>query len=157
MPDEPDPPRKHYGFKERDFQRDNVSAPGDAPMPTAKDLAMLASRAPGKAPGHNAPTSKTDPSAAGPARTDDPNDVFAVLRENRRAARQHGLNEVGIKEIKSRRARDFWLLLVGGNLAIIGGVYLSGLNVITVIFGLAGLIVFSLGLGWIMWQVMDKY
>jgi hypothetical protein len=26
-----------------------------------------------------------------------------------------------------------------------------------VIFGLAGLIVFSIGLSWIMWQVMDRY
>jgi hypothetical protein len=155
VPDEPDPPRKHYGFKEREFKRDNVTTPGEAPMPTARDLAMSAGNHHKPAPRHPAP--KADQSAVGPAKADDPNDVYAVLQANRQAARKHGLNEVEIKEIKSRRAREFWLLLVGGNLAILGGVYLSGINVITVIFGLAGLIIFSLGLSWVMWQVMDRY
>jgi hypothetical protein len=145
VPDEPDPPRKQYGFKEREFKRDNVITPGEAPMPTAKELAISAGNHHHPAPRHPAP------------KADDPNDVYAVLQANRQAAKQHGLNEVEIKEIKSRRAREFWLLLVGGNVAILGGVFLSGINVITVVFGLAGLIIFSLGLSWVMWQVMDRY
>lgn len=48
-------------------------------------------------------------------------------------------------------------MLVGGNLAIIGAVVVTNINVVTVIFGLSGLIIFSLGLSWVMWQVMDKY
>jgi uncharacterized membrane protein HdeD (DUF308 family) len=64
---------------------------------------------------------------------------------------------VEIREIKSRRKRDFWLIIVGGNLAIIAAVALSGFNPVTAIFGLAGLIVFTLGVSWVMWQVMDKY
>jgi hypothetical protein len=145
VPDEPDPPRKHYGFKEREFKRDNVIPPGAAPMPTAKELAMSAGN-------HHNPAARQ-----GAAKADDPNDVYAVLQQNRLAARKHGLNEVEIKEIKSRRKREFWILIVGGNLAIIGAVFLSGINVITVIFGLSGLILFSIALSWIMWQVMDKY
>ncbi|HEY8993670.1 MAG TPA: hypothetical protein VIM71_03215 [Lacunisphaera sp.] len=148
MPDEPDPPRKVYGFKARDFKRDNAPASVEPPLPTAKELAMLAG------------TSPVDPSrrkAAPTAKASDPNDVYTVLRENRASAAKHGLNEVEIKKIKSRRKRDFWLVLVGGNLAIIGAVVLTSINVVTVIFGLAGLIVFSLSVSWIMWQVMDRY
>jgi predicted phage tail protein len=145
MPDEPDPPRKVYGFKERDFKRENTPATGGEAMPTAKDLAKLAGH-------HHNPGQRT-----GRAKADDPNDVYKVLEQNRQAADEHGLNEVEIKKVKSRRKRDFWLILVGGNLAIIGGVYFSGISVITLVFGLAGLVIFSLGLSWIMWQVMDKY
>lgn len=143
-----DPPRKVYGFKEREFKRDNAPAAAAPPPPTVKELAMMA----------GAPTA--DPSrrkAAPTAKPGDPNDVYAVLQQNRQSAAKHGLNEVEIKKVKSRRKRDFWLILVGGNLAIIGGVWLSGINVITVIFGLAGLIIFSLSVSWIMWQVMDRY
>ncbi|AOS44574.1 hypothetical protein Verru16b_01637 [Lacunisphaera limnophila] len=155
MPDELDPPRKHYGFKEREFKRDNVITPGAAPLPTTKDLAIAAGTRPNPAARPAAP--KADLSAVGPAKADDPNDVYAVLQANRRAAQQHGLGEIEIKAVKSRRKREFWLLIVGGNVAILGGVFLSGINVITVVFGLAGLIIFSLGLSWVMWQVMDKY
>jgi hypothetical protein len=145
MPDESDPPRKVYGFKEREFKRDNPPAAGGEAMPTAQDLAKLAGH-------HHNPGSRS-----GTAKADDPNDVFKVLQQNRQVAAEHGLNEVEIKRVKSRRKRDFWLILVGGNLAIVGSVFISGINVITVIFGLAGLIVFSIGLSWIMWQVMDRY
>lgn len=140
-----DPPRKKYGFKEREFQRDNAPA-AENPLPTAKELAMM-----------SGPVARSASDTPSQPKTSDPNDVYAVLRENQRVAKQHGLNEVQIKETKSRRKRDFWLVLVGGNLAIIGAVWFSGINVTTVVFGLAGLIVFSIGLSWIMWQVMDRY
>jgi hypothetical protein len=142
-----DPPRKVYGFKEREFKRDNAPSSAAPPPPTAKELAMMA----------GAPTTDPRQRAAPAAKRDDPNDVYAVLQQNRQSAAKHGLNEVEIKEIKSRRKRDFWLILVGGNLAIISAVILTNINVVTVIFGLAGLIIFSLSLSWIMWQVMDRY
>ncbi len=80
-----------------------------------------------------------------------------MLQQNRQREQQHNLDAIEIKETKSRRKREFWFLLVGGNLFILGAVFFSGVNVISVIFGLAGLIVFSLGLSWVMWQVMDRY
>ena len=103
------------------------------------------------------PVAKHGQAAAGARKPDDPNDVYAVLDENRSVEKKLGLNEVEIRELKSRRRRDYWTLLIGGNLAIVGAVALSGFNLISVIFGLSGLIVFSLGATWIMWQVMDKY
>ena len=143
--DSPDPPRKDYGFKDRVFQRDNPLTPGQPAMPTAKELAVMA--------GHPAPAPR--PTAA--PRAADPNDVMSILQQNRTVERKAGRDVVEIKEIKSRRKREFWLLLVGGNLAILGAVWLSGITMITVVFGLAGLIIFSLGLSWVMWQVMDRY
>jgi hypothetical protein len=142
-----DPPRKNYGFKEREFKRDN--APTSPPPPSAKEHAISA--------GHVAPATKKAPPSGGVDRTADPNDVFAVLQHNRAKENQFGLNEVQIKKIKSRRKRDFWLMLVGGNLLIIGLVVITGFNVVSVIFGLSGIIILSLSLTWIMWQVMNKY
>ena len=139
-----DPPPKVYGFKEREFKRDNATGRADAP-PTAKELAMMAG-----------PVVKSPRGATGP-KAGDPNDVFAAMQKNRAVEKKHGLDQVDIVVVKSRRKRDFWLVLVGGNLAIIGLVAVLGLNVMTVIFGLAGLIIFSAGLSWIMWQVMDRY
>lgn len=151
MPDDSDPPRKVYGFKEREFQRDNAPASANAPAPTTQDLAKLA----------GAPIFKV---GAGPAdrRTGtgnkaDPNDVYAVLQHNRTKEQQHGADEIEIRKIRHRRRRDYFLLLVGGNVVIIGSVALARFNMISVLFGLAGVIVFSLGLTWVMWQVMGRY
>ena len=140
-----DPPRKNYGFKDRQFQRDNVRASTDAPMPTAKELAIMAG--PPK-PGAKGPT--------GPKATD-PNDVFAVLEENRATERRLGKDEIVVKKLKSKRRRDYLLLLVLGNLLIVALVALGGFNPISMIFGLAGIIMLSLGATWIMWFVMDRY
>lgn len=140
-----DPPPKAYGFKERAFQRDNAPASAAPPMPTAKELAMMAGPA------------GPSPQGATGAKPGDPNDVFIHLQRNRAIEKQAGADKMEIREVKSRRKRDFWLLLVGGNLAIVAGVAFGGFNVISVIFGLAGLIIFSLGASWVMWQVMDKY
>jgi len=140
-----DPPRKNYGFKNREFKRENSPATGAPPVPTAKEMAIMAG-----------PVVLTPKGATGP-KAGDPNDVYAAMQRNRAMENKLGLNQVEIREVKSRRKRDFWLVLVGGNLAIIALVAVLGLNPATVIFGLAGLIIFSLGLSWVMWQVMDRY
>lgn len=143
MPDEPDPPRKVYGFKEREFARDN--APGGTPPPTVQDLAKLAGV-------HHDPRPRSGAPKAG-----DPNDVYKVLEQNRRVERQHNLDAIEIRKIRTRRRRDYLLLLVGGNLFIAGFVLLLGVNFVTLMFGFGGVIVFSTGLTWIMWQVMGRY
>lgn len=140
-----DPPPKVYGFKERAFQRDNTRTSDAPPVPTAKELAIMAG-----------PVTASPKGATGP-KPGDQNDVFTHLQGNRAVEKRHGLDEIEIRKIRSRRKRDFWLLLVGGNFAIVAGVALSGFNIISSIFGLAGLIIFSLGVSWVMWQVMDKY
>lgn len=141
---EEDPPRKNYGFKERDFKRDNAVGPAGAP-PSAKDLAMMAG-----------PVVKSPQGATGP-KADDPNDVFAALQHNRAVEQQHGVDQIEIRKIKSKRWRDYWLMLIGGNLFIVGIVLLLGPNVVTVMFGFGGVVIFSASLTWIVWQVMGRY
>jgi hypothetical protein len=140
-----DPPRKNYGFKEREFKRDNAPSPGSAPMPTAKELAVMAGPV------------TASPKGATTAKAGDPNDVFTALQQNRRVEQRHGGDQVEIRKIKSKRWRDFWLLLIGGNLLIVGSVVGLGPNVVSVLFGFGGVVLFSVSLTWIMWQVMGRY
>lgn len=142
---EEDPPRKVYGFKDREFKRDNAPTGSVPPPPTVKELAMMAG------PVIPSPKGATGPKAG------DPNDVYSALQHNRTIEKMHGGDQVEIRQIKSKRVRDFWLLLIGGNLLIVGVVVVLGLNPVTVIFGLGGVILFSVGLSWIMWQVMGRY
>lgn len=145
MADETEPPRKTYGFKERSFPRDNAPASQQPPAPTAQDLAKLAG-----------PVTRQSAQAAGP-KAGDPNDIQAALARNRAVEQRHGFDAVEIREVKSRRRRDYLLLLVGGNVLIVGTVLLLGANVVSVLFGFGGVILFSLSLTWIMWQVMGRY
>jgi len=144
VPDEIDPPRKNYGFKERDFQRDNRPASGSQPPISAQDLAQQAG-----------PVTRSVPVPSNAPAPGDPNDVFAVLQQNRAVEHDSGGDEVEIRKIKYRRSRDYWLLLIGGNLVLAGvGLLLGGMSLI---FALGGIIIYSCGLTWVMWQVMGKY
>ena len=145
-----DPPPKNYSFKERTFKRDNVRGADVPPVPTAKELAILA--------GHKAaPPAKGKPSAADLAKAGDPNDVYAVLDRNRTVEQRHGLDEVEIRPKKSRRKRDYWLVLIGGNLAIVALVAVARFNPISAIFGLAGMVILTVSATWIMWFLLDDY
>jgi hypothetical protein len=140
-----DPPRKNYGFKDREFKRDNAVTGTTPPPPTAKELAMMAG-----------PVVASPKGATGP-KADDPNDVFSALQQNRAVEQGHGGDQIEIRKVKSRRRRDYWLMLIGGNLLIAGGVVVLGANVVSVMFGLGGVILFSISLTWIVWQVMGRY
>jgi hypothetical protein len=139
-----DPPPKTYGFKEREFKRDNATGSADA-TPTAKELAKMAG-----------PVVKSPKGATGP-KADDPNDVYAVLQKNRGLEKQLRGDQIEILEIKSKRKRDYWLLLGVGNLIIVGIAAVMGLNVMTVSFACVGVLVYSTSLTWIMWQIMGRY
>ena len=145
-----DPPRKHYGFKDRTFKRDNLPPSAVPPMPTVKELAIMA--------GHKAPPpAKPAPAAANRGKAGDPNDVYAVLDQNRAVEQSDGQDTVVIKKKISRRKRDYWLVLIMSNLAITGLVGMFGFNVMSAIFGLAGVIIITLGTTWIMWFLIDDY
>jgi hypothetical protein len=120
MPDEPDPPRKTYGFKPRDFEAVNAPRPpgpedsgatassGSPTPPTAdrpitvRHLARLAMSG-GPLLGTNAPPNRL-------------NDVHATLQANVIAANAAGLNQVAIdpnyRSKRERRIRRFWIMIV---------------------------------------------
>ena len=98
----------------------------------------------------NAPPGTQEASAA--------HDVFAIRREIREREQALGLNELAPKPApKSRRRRDYWLLLVTVDTALVLTAWLGRANVFVLTSAAAGVIVVSVGLTWIMWFVMDDY
>lgn len=146
MPDEADPPRKNYGFKDREFQRDNPLASEAAPMPTAKELAMMAG-----------PVARHGQAAVGKTKPDDPNDVYAVLEGNRGVEKKHGLDAVEIQQIKNRRKRDYWLIMLTVEPCLGVIAYVGRGNPFVLACSVAAMGFLALGFTWIMWQVMNKY
>lgn len=99
MPDEPDPPRKFYGFKPREFATANAPRPA-APPPAAAPLPD-----PGIVPVHDARIDVHDlhraaatglPLLSAPPSPIRENDVHTILRANLAVADAAGLNHVTI-------------------------------------------------------------
>ncbi len=155
MQDKPDPPRKTYGFKPREFDRANPSRPDDPfdAAPPTRDPGIVA------ADSGAIDVNDLIRSGAGAARplgskaTANPsNDIHAMLRENLARADAAGLNNVTLPPKRtSKRTRDYLLLLFGGNLV------LAVAFVLQPVFAGAGIVLYNIGLAWIMWLVMDKY
>lgn len=161
MPEEPDPPRKFYDLREAQF--DEVNARSDQhPSIDVTDLFKQAARpasipAPPSAP-------RPSPGAAGvsisgiPSRPKPPgeNDVHDILRTNLARANAAGLNDLEEKVRRpSLRKRDYWLLMVGGNgFFVTAGLLQGG---VVLVFAGAGIILFTVGITWVMWFVMDDY
>jgi hypothetical protein len=161
MPDESDPPRKFYQLKPKEFDSVNAHPPqsppaaGDPGTPDpgpseinhgridVKDLFKHAST-PGRA------LSRKERAEA--------NEVHAVLAANHARANAAGLNEVSLRPRRaSRRKRDYWLLLIPVNAFFAFVAFGPYRNPMTFIYGLAGMVLFSIGLTWAMWFVMDDY
>ncbi len=84
-------------------------------------------------------------------------DVFAILQQNRAIEQRKGLGEIEIKKVRSRRKRDYWLLLIPSVLLLGVITWQSRSNPFFLVCGLTGIVVVALGLTWIMWHVMDDY
>lgn len=125
MPDEPDPPRKLYGFKPRAF------AAANAPRPSAPPPASAPLPDPGIVRVHDARIDVHDlhraaatgqPLRAAPPSPTRENDVHAILRANLAVADAAGLNQVTIdprhRTPHQRRVRRCWILLVAVNVPL---------------------------------------
>lgn len=120
MSHDPDPPRKFYELKPREFERVNPPA-REAQVPSSPRTAAASAdphqridvrelirqgTARGPAQSVNAPANRE-------------NEIHAILRENLARANAAGLNEVAPPtHVFRRRKRDFMVLLVSGNLFI---------------------------------------
>jgi hypothetical protein len=104
----------------------------------------------------NAPRPEAGDAAAPPPAA---NDVYAIRAEIRAREIASGQDELipVARPQTTRRRRDYWLLLAGGNLALLAVVAFVGPNPMTFIFGAAGVIIYSVGLTWVMWAVMGRY
>lgn len=118
MSDDPEPPRRRYQLKPREFERVNdrpgePAAGREAPLTVQDHLRAASSGAP-------------------PAMSSRP----------RR---------------RSRRNRDYWLALLGVDALLAFVAFGPFANGATLLFGAAGLILYSVGLTWVMWFVVDDY
>ncbi len=96
----------------------------------------------------NAPAASTPP----------PVEVRAMLHDNLAHEKAAGLHELApLPARRSRRRRDYWLALAVGNAVFALLMLLGGRNPFTLIYGLGGMALFSSGLTWVMWVVMDDH
>jgi hypothetical protein len=147
MRDEPDPPRKFYQLKPKEFEIVN------APVSAAS-----ADSSPTHVRGHLRAANKTS-AVPTPPPVAAPNEIQAILKDNLARANAAGLNDVspGPKR-RSRRKRDYWLVMVCGT-TVLGTIAIKtgpG-QPIPFTYAVGGLALFNFALWWIMWQVMDDY
>lgn len=158
MPDDPDPPRKFYGLKPKEFTRVNaptgassksgptnpIASPDSSAGPIdVKDLARAAAAG-------------FTPRAAKPAEAT--NDIHALLRENQHHANTAGLNNVALPpKRRSRRTRDYWLVMVPVNAFFAWWAFGPYANAVTFIYGIGGIGLFSASFTWVMWFVVEDY
>lgn len=140
-----DPPPKTYGFKEREFKRDNPPPSAAAPMPTARDLAKMAG-----------PVTPSPKGATGP-KAGDPNDVYNALLKNRAIEQAHGLDQIEIRQIKRRKMRDYLIIMVPSQVLLGTVTFLGRGNPMVLVCGLAGMVMLGVTITWVMWQLMDRY
>jgi hypothetical protein len=132
--------RTHYQFKAREFTRLNLDT---TPPVDHRDLIAAANRGNSAAPGA--------PPSASPKPL---NAIEEIIKLNRERDPQRGADGLKLMPpVKDRRRRDYWILLIGGNLVFffganaLGGPAAGGIMVF----------MFTLGLTWVMYGVMDKY
>lgn len=147
MSDDSDPPRKFYRLKPKDFEMVNEptsAAPADS-SPTHVRGHLRAAFSP--------------PSSSAITPQPQANDVHALLRDNVARANAAGLNELtAVRARRSRRKRDYWRLMALGTIILGGIAALTGPRMpIPFTYAIAGLVLFNLGLWWIMWHVTEDY
>lgn len=98
----------------------------------------------------NAPPGTQKPSAN--------HDVYALRRQIREREQAAGLDELKpLPPRQSRRKRDYWLLMLLGN-GLFGTCAIIGhSNPVVFVSGLGGVIIYSIGLTWVMWFIMGEY
>lgn len=84
-------------------------------------------------------------------------DPYDILEINARARAAHRDEKpIEIPRGLSRRARDYWTLMIPLNLIGGGIIYLFRDNMVILLFGGSGLLMFDIGLSWLTWVVMSR-
>ena len=85
-------------------------------------------------------------------------DVLEILKINRDNERQAGLDQLPVLPPRpNRRRRDYWIML-----AIVNGFFAATMllgrgYVPVVVYSLSGMVLFTAGITWILYGVMDRY
>jgi hypothetical protein len=146
MADESDPPRKFYALKPREFEV--VNQPKSTPSPDSAPTDVQGHLRAANAHGILHVTPKSSETS----------DVHAMLRDNLERENAAGLNDVTLPPKKrSRRKRDYWLMLLPVNAFFAWRAFGPGASVVTLVYGIGGMAFFTAALTWVMWFVLDDY
>jgi len=156
MVDEPDSPRKFYQLKPREFEtlnqfRPAASEPGPAAGLQSADKKIVVQEFYEQANAfrHPLPRDKT---------LTPMNDVHVILNDNLARVNAAGLNELAPKpRRRSRRLRDFLIVSISLDAFFAFAAFGPFSSVATMAYGVAGIIISTIGLGWVMFFVMDDY
>jgi hypothetical protein len=161
MHDEPDPPRKFYGFKPNEFEAANEPPrePTPAtPAPIAPDPGIVSVHDDRIDVRELARIATGDGPALGPnAVANRPNEVHAILRDNLDRANTAGLNDVSLRQRRSRRLRDYLIAVTLLNGPLGGAAWFFRREAITLVFILAVFVFFNIRFAWHVWAIMDDY
>jgi hypothetical protein len=154
MADE-DPPRQFYQLKPREFEALNRPASqlptgaSDPPAPSSGKIDVRDLYLQAKTPG---PVLATTRAAA------QKNDIHVILEDNLARANAGGLNNLTPKpRRRSRRRRDYLMVMIPLNAFFAYAAFGPYSNVMLMAYGVAGIIISTLGLGWVMFGVMEDY
>lgn len=158
MADESDPPRVFYTLKPREFERANpppapppsVPSPGESPVPATSDRIDIRDL--------YAQAATPVPLLTHGDRSVVRNEVHELLHDNLARANAAGMNDLAPKpRRRSRRLRDYFILVIPLDAFFGFAAFGPYQNVVTLAFGVGGMIVTTLGIGWVMFFVMDRY
>jgi len=71
--------------------------------------------------------------------------------------RQKSEAPIDLEKPKSRKKRDYIICMAVVNLVLAIGIYLFPTSLSAWVFGISGMVLFSAGFSWAMWQVIDDY
>ena len=135
----------HPGFEFKAAVFERVNQPGGPPV-DHHALIAAANRPPPSTPGVSPP-----PVAAR-------NQVLEILQFNRECEKKAGLDELSARPPRSnRRMLDYWILFAIGNGFFGTTLCLGWSNASIMVYSISGLVIFTVGLTWVMYGVMDRY
>lgn len=151
------PARREFQFKLREFV--TVNQPGG----TRIDVhAAIAAANQGKVPITTDPTpARPNPAAAPPAASkaigaQTRNEALEIVQETARVQAQFE-KPVDLTPRSNRRRRDYLIVMIAVNGPLVTNLILNRDNVVTALFSLGGIVLFSAAVTWIMFFVMDRY
>ncbi len=130
-------------FKPEGFER--VNQRGGTPV-DHRELIAAANRPPPPAAGSPAPPATT------------PNQIFEILQLNREHEMRAGLHQLSVQPPRSNRRRfDYWILMAVGNGFFGSTLCLGWSNAPVMVYSISGMVIFTAGVTWVMYGVMDRY
>ena len=144
-----------FAFYRSNLQKGSMGESDEATRPVYKLKQKEFERVEPLAP----PPAERNPALDARAKAGDPNDVFALRQQLRAREQNQGMDALkAAPPRKSRRKRDYWLLMILGNAFFLSlpTLVFRG-NIVVALYSGAGIIFLSLGATWVMWFIMDDY